>query len=113
MKFWCFKFEGWFADDAPEYAGEGVFSECLVPLASYADAEFGFLEALAKRHINLIEIEEHFPLDTDPTELDYQNPDNNFWVEWADETEAAGVPTFEAFHLYPASEVDRSRKKGN
>lgn len=113
MKFWWFKFEGWFSDDSSEYAGEGVFSECLVQKGDQFDAEFEFLAALAERKINLIEIEDRFLISTDPNDIDYENPDNQYWLDWCNETEAAGHPTFEAFHLYPATEVERNGSTGN
>ena len=105
MKFWCFHFEGAFTKESPEYPEQGMFSACLVPAEDYAAAEFSFLEALAERNINLIEIEEHFPVDTDPQEMDLEAPENLYWIEWGEETELAGKPTFEAFHLFPKEEV--------
>jgi len=113
MKFWWFKFEGWFSDDSPENAGQGVFSECLVPKENLVDAEFEFLAALVERRINLIEIEDYFLVSTDPQEMDYSNADNKFWIDWCDETTVAGKPTFEPYHMYPASEVDRDQATGN
>ena len=110
MKFWCFYFEGWFADDALEDPGHGVFSECLVQEDEYVDAEFAFLEALADRGINLIEISESFPVDTAPEEMDREDEENTFWLEWCAETSEAGRPTFEAFHLYPPAEVPRVQR---
>ncbi len=106
MKFWCFHFEGYFAKDSPEYPEEGVFSACLVPANNYADAEFRFFQALGEKKINLIEIEEHFAVDTDPNEMDLEAEDNLYWIEWCEETEMAGKPTFEAFNLYPKEEVE-------
>jgi len=114
MKFWCFHFEGWFAPDSTEYPNQGVFSECLVQSDEFIDAEFLFLAALAERKINLIEVSEQFSMDTDPNEMDPGNPDNVYWFEWCDETEAAGQPTFETFHLYPAEDVNNTVSgKGN
>ena len=108
MKFWYFQFEGYFSKDAPEYAEEGVFSSCLVPADNYSDAEFGFFEALTERKINLIEIEEYFPVDTDPEEMDLEAEENAYWIEWCEETEMAGKPTFETFNLYPKEEVEHT-----
>jgi len=105
MKFWCFHFEGFFADDAPEYPSQGVFSECLVQANNKNDAEFAFLEALAEGKINLIEISEDFSVDTDPNEMDSDNEDNLFWIEWCEEVEMTGKPSFKAFNLYLADEV--------
>ena len=106
MKFWCFHFEGYFAKDSPEYPEEGVFSACLVQAGNYAAAEFSFIQALAERKINLIEIEEHFPVDTDPNEMDLEAEENLYWIEWCEETEVAEKPTFEAFNLCPKEEVE-------
>lgn len=105
MKFWCFHFEGYFEKDAPEYAEEGVFSSCLVKADNYENAEFEFLKALTDKKINLLEISENFLIDTDPNELDYDNKDNLFWIEWCEEVEISGKASFEAFNLYPAEEV--------
>ena len=113
MIYWWFKFEGWFDKEAGEDAGMGVFSECLVKAGQYDDAEFEFLSALTNRHINLLEIEDNFPVDTNPDQLDYSNPDNTSWIEWCEETELAGAPTFGDFHLYPADEVEKMRARGN
>lgn len=106
MKFWCFHFEGYFSKDAPENAEEGVFSACLVPADNCNDAEFSFFQALAERKINLIEVEEYFPVDTDPKEMDLEAEENLYWIEWCEETEMAEKPTFEAFILYPKEEVE-------
>jgi len=111
MKFWCFCFEGYFEDDAPECASQGVFSECLVQANNYNDAEFTFLKALTERKINLIEIQEHFPMDNDPDEMDPENEDNLFWIEWCEEVEITGRPSFEEFLLYPADEIPKQAKK--
>jgi hypothetical protein len=111
MKFWCFSFEGAFADDAPEYSGQGVFSECLVQADNYNDAEFAFLKALTERKINLLEIQEHFPMDNNPDEMDPENEDNLYWIEWCEEVEITGKPSFEEFKLYPAEEVPKQTKK--
>ena len=111
MKFWCFHFEGYFEEDAPEYANQGVFSECLVEADNYNNAEYAFLEALTERKINLIEIEENFPIDNDPDEMDPENDDNLFWIEWCEEVEMTGKPSFEKFMLYPAEEVQKQTKK--
>ncbi len=105
MKFWCFHFEGYFCDDSKEYPNEGVFSQCLVKADNYVQAEELFLNALSERKINLLEIEEHFPVDTDPNELDYENEDNIYWIEWCEEVEINEKPSFETFHLYPKEEV--------
>jgi hypothetical protein len=113
MKFWLFKFEGWFSDDSAEYPGNGVFSECLVRATNFPEAEFRFLAALAEEKINLIKVEDNFPVDTDPRMMDLGNSDNLFWIEWCEETELAGKPTFEQFYLYPAEEVDREKVSGN
>ena len=113
MKFWCFHFEGAFAEDAPEHSSSGVFSECLVQADDYNDAEFTFLKALAERKINLIEIQEDFPVDTDPDEMDPENEDNLFWIEWCEEVEMTGKASFEAFNLYPAKEVPKQTNKGS
>jgi hypothetical protein len=53
MKFWCFYFEGYFENDAPEYAEQGVFSDCLFQADNYVDAEFAFQKALSERKIDL------------------------------------------------------------
>jgi len=111
MKFWCFSFEGYFAENALENAGKGVFSECLVQAGNYNEAEFIFLEALAEKGINLIEISEEFPVDNDPDEMDPENEDNLFWIEWCEEVEMSGKPSFEAFNMYPAEEVPLRNKK--
>ena len=111
MKFWCFHFEGYFSDNAPEYSNEGVFSECLVQADNKNDADFAFFEALFKRGINLIEISEEFPIDNDPNEMDPENQDNIFWIEWCEEVEMTGNPSFEAFNLYPADEVIKPNTK--
>lgn len=111
MKFWCFNFEGYFSETSTEYPNEGVFSGCLVKADKYEDAEFAFFEALAERKINLLEIEEYFPIDTDPNELDYENKDNLYWIEWCEEVEIAGKPSFETFNLYPAEEVSKLLKE--
>ncbi len=111
MKFWCFYFEGYFSDDAPEYASEGVFSECLVQSDNYIDAEFAFLKALSERKINLIKITEEFSMDNSPNEMNPENEDNLFWIEWCEEVELSGKPSFEEFHLYPAEEVKKLIKK--
>lgn len=103
MKFWCFHFEGYFSKDSAEYPEEGVFSSCLVPAANYLDAEFDFLQALAERKINLIEMGENFPVDTE--DMDLEDPNNIYWLEWCEETEMAEKVTFEAFDLYPKEEV--------
>ncbi len=103
MKFWCFHFEGVFTKDSLEYPEEGVYSWCLVPANSYIDAEFDFLKALTERKIKLIEVDEHFPVDTD--DIDLEDVGNLYWIEWCEETEMAGRPTFEAFDLYPKEEV--------
>lgn len=113
MKFWCFNFEGVFTKDSPEYPGQGVFSGCLVKADNYIDAEFAFLEALNERKINLLEIQEHFLVDTDPDEMDTENEDNLYWIEWCEEVEMTGNPSFEAFNLYPAAEVPDKIKKDN
>lgn len=105
MKFWCFNFEGYFSKDSSEYPEEGVYSWCLVPADNYLNAEFSFFEALTERKINLIEIIEHFPVDTE--EMDLEDKDNLYWIEWCEETEMAGKPTFEAFDLYPKEEVPK------
>jgi hypothetical protein len=104
MKFWCFHFEGYFSKDSLEYPEEGVFSWCLVPKSNYLDAEFNFLEALAERKINLIEIIEDFLVDMEDMDMEYKN--NLYWIEWCEETEMAGKPTFEVFDLYPKEEVE-------
>lgn len=106
MKFWCFHFEGYFAKDSLEYPEEGVFSACLVQADNYVDAEFIFIKALTERKINLIEVGEHFPVDTDPNEMDLEAEENLYWIEWCEETEMAEEPTFEAFNLYPKEEVE-------
>jgi hypothetical protein len=111
MKFWCFYFEGYFGDDATEYPNQGVFSECLVQADNYNDAEFSFLKALTERKINLLEIEEDFPIDNDPNEMDPENEDNLYWIEWCEEVEMTGKSSFEAFNLYPANEVIKPDKK--
>ena len=111
MKFWCFCFEGYFEDDAPEYSSQGVFSECLVQADNYNDAEFAFLKALSERKINLIEIQEDFSMDNDPDEMDPENEDNLFWIEWCEEVEMTRKPSFEAFNLYPAEEVPKQTQK--
>ncbi len=114
MKFWCFHFEGFFSADSTEYPNEGVFSECLVKAETYNDAEFAFLTALSERKINLLKVENSFLVDTDPNELDYENPDNIYWIEWCEEVELSKKPSFEVFHLYPANEVEkRGIKKGS
>ena len=113
MKFWCFYFEGAFTNDSPEYPNEGVFSECLVKADNYIDAEFAFLNALSERKIKLLEITNNFPIDTDPNELDYENEDNLYWIEWCEEVEMTGKPSFETFHLYPAEEVSKNFKNEN
>jgi hypothetical protein len=113
MKFWHFKFEGYFADDAPEYPSQGVFSECLVQADNYNDAEFAFLKALIEQKINLLEITEDFLVDNDPNEMDYENEDNLFWIEWCEEVEMTGKPSFEVFNLYPADEVIKPGKKAS
>lgn len=111
MKFWCFCFEGAFTSDAPEYPNKGVFSECLVQADNYIDAEFDFLQALTERKIKLLEIQENFPIDNDPEQMDPENENNLFWIEWCEEVEMAGKPSFEAFNLYPAEEVPKPAKK--
>ncbi|MDQ3798946.1 MAG: hypothetical protein M3384_05815 [Acidobacteriota bacterium] len=111
MRFWCFNFEGFFADDSPEYPGQGVFSGCLVKADNYNDAEFAFLKALSERKINLLEIEEDFPVDTDQNEMDLEAEDNLFWIEWCEEVEMTGKPSFQTFNLYPANEVIKPNKK--
>lgn len=108
MKFWYFHFDGYFSADSAEYPEEGVISSCLVPAANYLDAEFGFLQALAERKINLIEISESFPVDTE--DMDLEDPNNMYWIEWCEETEMAEKPTFEAFNLYPQEEVVKPPK---
>lgn len=115
MKFWYFHFEGYFAENAPApgVAGEGVFSECLVQADNYNDAEFAFLAALAESKINLLEISEDFPIDTDPNEIDYENKDNLYWIEWCEEVEITGKPSFETFHMYPAEEVEKSPRNNS
>lgn len=105
MKFWCFYFEGYFEDNAPEYASKGVFSECLVQAENYNDAEFAFLKALSERKINLIEIQEEFPVDNHPNEMDPEVESNLFWIEWCEEVEVTGNSVFQVFNLYPAEEV--------
>lgn len=111
MKFWCFHFEGAFTKDSLEYPEEGVYSSCLVPEDNYLDAEFRFLQALCERKINLIEISEHFPVDTE--DIDLEDKDNLYWIEWCEETELAGKATFEAFELYPKDEVPIKSESGN
>lgn len=111
--FWYFKFEGWFSDDSTEHPGKGVFSDCLVRADTFGEAEFEFYRALAERKINLLELEEYFEVNTDPERMDHQNPDNLFWIEWCEETELAGKPTFDEFYLYPAQEVVREGVSGN
>lgn len=111
MKFWCFNFEGFFEDDAPQWAGQGVFSGCLVQAGNYTDAEFTFLEALTERKINLIEIQEEFPVDTHPDEMDPEIDGNLFWIEWCEEVELSGKPVFEEFILYPAEDVPEKNRK--
>lgn len=96
-----------------EYAEEGVFSACLVQADNYTDAEFGFFRALAEKKINLIEIEEHFLVDTDPNEMDLEAEENLYWIEWCEETEMAEKPTFEAFNLYPKEEVSQNKSADN
>ena len=91
MKFRCFYFEGYFSKDSAEYPEEGIFSWCLVPVDNYLDAEFGFLQALAERKINLIETEENFPVD--PEEMDLDDENNIYWLEWCEETEMAEKAT--------------------
>ena len=113
MKFWWFKFEGWFSESSREFPGQGVFSECLVPADNHTDAESRFYSALAEREINVIEIEDSFMVDTSPESMDPEDPDNLFWIEWSEQTELAGTPTFEAFHLYPAKEVTPPQNSGN
>lgn len=113
MKFWCFYFEGYFAQDESENAGEGVFSKCMIQADNYNDAEFSFLKALTERKINLLEISENFPVDTDPDEIDYENEDNLFWIEWCEEVEMTGKPSFEAFIMYPAEEVEKPETKNS
>jgi len=108
VKYWWFKFEGWFNEDSGENGGQGVFSECLVKANTYDEAESDFLTALTARGINLIEVEDNFPVDLDPEKLDYSDADYLYWIEWSEETDLAGGPTFETFHLYPADEVDKS-----
>lgn len=111
MKFWCFHFEGYFSEDSQEYSNEGVFSSCLVKADNYEEAETFFLNALLEQKINLLEIEESFSFNTNPNELDYENEDNLYWIEWSEEVEINGKPSFETFHLYPSEEVQI--KKGN
>ena len=112
MKFWWFKFEGWFADDSTEFPGEGVYSQCMVR-AAFDQAEFEFLTGLTARKINLVEIEDHHLVDVNPAERDYENSDNRYWLDWCEETELEGKPTFESLHLYPADEVERLAPEGN
>lgn len=113
MKFWYFYFEGYFSNDAAENAGFGVFSECLVQSDNENDAEFKFLEALSEQKINLIEIEESFPLDNSPEEMDPENEDNLYWIEWCEEVEITGKAVFQTFNLYPADEVIKPNEKAN
>lgn len=110
MKFWCFYFEGYFSDDSPEYANQGVFSDCLVKADNKTDADFAFLEALTEQKINLIEVEEDFPIDNSREEMDPKNPDNLFWIEWCEEVEMTGKPSFQTFNVYPADEVEKTKK---
>jgi hypothetical protein len=105
MKFWCFHFEGVFSKDSTEYPEQGVFSSCLVHGENYIDSEFSFFEALNKRKINLLEIQESFLVDSDPDEMDPEIESNLYWIEWCEETEIARNPTFEEFILYPKEEV--------
>jgi hypothetical protein len=92
-----------FPQTPPNIRKKELFLRGLVPAANYLDAEFGFLQALTERKINLIETEENFPVDTEDMVL--ENPDNMYWIEWCEETEMAGKATFEAFILYPKEEV--------
>lgn len=79
MPYWFFFFEGRFRQDAPEFAGKGVFAKCLAPLAKYPNAEMLFMEALAYHGINLVEIQEFF--EVGPEELDTDEPDNQLWLD--------------------------------
>jgi len=45
--------------------------------------------------------------------LDYENEDNLYWIEWCEEVEMTGKPSFETFHLYPAEEVSKNFKNEN
>jgi hypothetical protein len=113
MKFWCFEFEGLFSKESVEYPNEPFFSSCLVQADNYTDAEYKFLEALTERKINLIEFGENFPVDTDPNELDYENEDNVYWLEWCEEVEISGKPSFQTFCLYPIEELEQKIQTGN
>lgn len=43
--------------------------------------------------------------------MDPDNEDNLFWIEWCEEVEINGKPTFEIFILYPAEEVPNQSNK--
>ncbi len=103
MKFWCFHFEGVFTKDCLEYSEEGVFSSCLIFADNYDDAKSGFSQALIDKKIDLIEVSEHFPVDTD--DIDLEDEENLYWIKRCEETKMAGKATFESFELYPKDEV--------
>jgi len=113
MKFWCFKFEGLFTEDSNEYPNQPFFSSCLVQADNHNDAELMFFGALTERKINLLEVGENFPIDTDPNELDYEDENNLHWIEWCEEVEVTGKPSFDTFHLYPIEEMENRMKTGN
>ena len=96
--YWYFKFEGRFPQGSPEHGCRGVFSGCLVPVSSKSVAETRFKEALAEEGVELVAVEESFPIDG--SELDPGDPDNAFWIEWYDETHARNRPTFDKFHVF-------------
>ncbi len=105
MKFWYFRFEGKFAEDSPEYPNENVISSCLIPISDYTKGRSIFIDALASRNINLIEIVEFFAIDAE--ELDSEDELNDFWIEWYKETKALGTPVFEKMYLFPSDVSDK------
>ena len=113
MKFWHIDFEGQFTKDSLEYPNEPFFSSCLIQADDYTNAEFIFLQALSERKIKLIEIGENFLVDTDPSEMDYENEDNLFWIKWCEEVELNGKPSFDTFNLYPIEEMETTTKSEN
>ena len=98
MNFWYFKFEGRFKQHSPRYGCKGVFSGCLVPEESYEKAHILFLNALEENDIELVEINESF--DVNGAELDPEDENNDFWIDWYNETKSAGEVVFDKWHVF-------------
>lgn len=102
---WYFEFEGEFLENSPINSDKGVFTSCLVPISNYNEAEEAFLFSLEKKKINLLEIIDCFVLNEKT--LDMKNEENEFWIDWFEETILLNDVNFEQMYLYLKEDVKK------